>query len=480
MRFIHTADWQLGMTRHFLNGEAQPRYSAARRDAVAGLRDLVAETGAEFVVVAGDVFEHNQLAPRVVGQSLEAMRAIGVPVYLLPGNHDPLDAGSVYTSALFAVGAPRQRRGAGPVGRASRWRRACRSSRPLGVPRLRPHDLVAEVIDGLPADGVTRILVAHGGVDALDPNPGKASVIGLAGIEAALARGAVHYVALGDKHSRTQVGSTDRVWYSGSPEVTNYDDVESDPGHVLVVDVDTDHPRQPVRVDARRVGRWRFVTLRHAVDGGRDVTDLGLNLDLMTDKERTVVRLVLTGALTVTDKAQLDACLDKYARLFAALTTWERHTDVAVIPCDGEFDGLGVGGFAAAAVAELVDTARGDGAAGRRRPGRAGAVAAARRAGECGVKLHRWSCTNYRGIAHRAIEFPERGVVVVSGANEIGKSSMIEALDLLLEAKDRSTKREVKQVKPTHADVGAEVTAEISTGPYRFVYRKRFHKQPRH
>jgi hypothetical protein len=86
--------------------------------------------------------------------------------------------------------------------------------------------------------------------------------------------------------------------------------------------------------------------------------------------------------------------------------------------------------------------------------------------------------TNYRGIAHRAIEFPERGVVVVSGANEIGKSSMIEALDLLLEAKDRSTKREVKQVKPTHADVGADVTAEISTGPYRFVYRKRFHKQP--
>ncbi|OBB09396.1 hypothetical protein A5662_08805, partial [Mycobacteriaceae bacterium 1482268.1] len=30
---------------------------------------------------------------------------------------------------------------------------------------------------------------------------------------------------------------------------------------------------------------------------------------------------------------------------------------------------------------------------------------------------------------------------------------------------------------PTHADVGAEITAEISTGPYRFVYRKRFHKR---
>jgi AAA ATPase-like protein len=93
------------------------------------------------------------------------------------------------------------------------------------------------------------------------------------------------------------------------------------------------------------------------------------------------------------------------------------------------------------------------------------------------MKVHRLVLTNYRGIAHREIDFPDNGVVVVYGANEIGKSSMIEALDLLLESKDRSTKKEVKQVKPTHADVGSEVSAEISAGPYRFVYRKRFHKK---
>src|SRR5918998_822685 len=106
MRFVHTADWQLGMTRYFLNGEAQPRYSAARRDVVAGLGPLAAGAGAEFVVVAGDVFEDNQLAPRDVSLSLEAIRAIGLPVYLLPGNHDPLDAASVYTSPLFAAECP--------------------------------------------------------------------------------------------------------------------------------------------------------------------------------------------------------------------------------------------------------------------------------------------------------------------------------------------------------------------------------------
>ena len=70
MRFVHTADWQLGMTRYFLNGEAQPRYSAARRDVVAGLGALAAESGAEFVVVAGDVFEDNELAPGVISQWL--------------------------------------------------------------------------------------------------------------------------------------------------------------------------------------------------------------------------------------------------------------------------------------------------------------------------------------------------------------------------------------------------------------------------
>lgn len=91
--------------------------------------------------------------------------------------------------------------------------------------------------------------------------------------------------------------------------------------------------------------------------------------------------------------------------------------------------------------------------------------------------LHRLRLTNFRGVANRELTFPDQGVVVVCGPNEIGKSSMLEALDLLLTFRDRSTHRDVKAVKPAHSDVGAEVEAEISTGPYRFVYRKRFHKK---
>jgi DNA repair exonuclease SbcCD nuclease subunit len=219
-------------------------------------------------------------------------------------------------------------------------------------------DLVTEVLDGLPADGVTRVLVAHGGVDTLDPDPGRPSLIRLAAVQEALSRGAVHYAALGDKHSVTRVDATGRVWYSGSPEVTNYDDIEAEPGYVLLVDIDESAAERPVRVDARHVGRWRFVTLRRHVDTSRDVADLDVNLDLLPDKDCTAVRLALTGSLTVSDKATLDACMDRYARRFASLRAWERHTDLAVVPADGEFDDLGIGGFAAAAVEELVGTAR--------------------------------------------------------------------------------------------------------------------------
>jgi DNA repair exonuclease SbcCD nuclease subunit len=360
MRFVHTADWQLGMTRHFLAGEAQPRYSAARRDAVAGLGPLATDVGAEFIVVAGDVFEHNQLSPQVISQSLEAMRTIGIPVYLLPGNHDPLDASSVYTSALFTTECPANvkvldRPGVHEVRPgleivAAPWRSKAPTT-----------DLVADVLrdlEGLPFDGVTRVLVAHGGVDVLDPDPTKPSLIRLAGLEDAVAHGALQYVALGDKHSVTEVGSSGRVWYSGSPEVTNFDDVEPESGHVLVVDLDEADSQREVTVDARKVGRWRFLTLRHHVDNSRDIADLDMNLDLMPDKDRTVLRLALIGSLTVTDRAALDACLDKYSRVFASVRVWDSHSDLAVIPADGEFTDLGIGGFAAAAVEELVETAR--------------------------------------------------------------------------------------------------------------------------
>jgi DNA repair exonuclease SbcCD nuclease subunit len=360
MRFIHTADWQLGMTRHFLDDDAQPRYSAARRDVVAGLGALVQRTGAEFVVVAGDVFDANQLAPKVISQSLAAMGRIEVPVYLLPGNHDPLDPSSVYTSKQFLAERPDNvvvldragifdlRPGVQIV--AAPWR----SKHPTT-------DLAADVLAELPSDGTARILLAHGAVDVLDPDRDNIAAIRMAAVTAALERSAVHYAALGDKHSRTEVGDSGRVWYSGSPEVTDYDHKEADSGHVLLVDMDLDDPAYPVTVETHTVGTWRFLTIAADLNNGSDIAALDARLDALPGKDRTVVQLALKGTVTVTEQADLDLCIEKYSRLFAGMDNWERHTELVVMPADEEFDNLGIGGFAADAVDDLKEKACSDG-----------------------------------------------------------------------------------------------------------------------
>ena len=107
VRFLHSADWQLGMTRHFLGAEAQARFAAARTEVIRTIGSLAVSEGCTFVVVAGDVFESNHVERQVVVRALEAMSATpAVTFHLLPGNHDPLDAASVFRSPTFVEHRP--------------------------------------------------------------------------------------------------------------------------------------------------------------------------------------------------------------------------------------------------------------------------------------------------------------------------------------------------------------------------------------
>ncbi|MDU4704964.1 MAG: metallophosphoesterase, partial [Corynebacterium sp.] len=104
MKFIHTSDWQLGMTRWFLEldgGEAQARFHESRLNAIDRIGELAISEGAEFIVVAGDVFDSNTLPDKVFLRALERIAKLPVPVYFLPGNHDALDASSIYRRSAF-------------------------------------------------------------------------------------------------------------------------------------------------------------------------------------------------------------------------------------------------------------------------------------------------------------------------------------------------------------------------------------------
>jgi DNA repair exonuclease SbcCD nuclease subunit len=353
--FIHTADWHLGLSPRFLSEDARPRYAEDRRRAVRAIARIAHEEGAQFVVVAGDVFDSNHVDRAEVARAADALSAFDVPLLILPGNHDPLDAGSVYTSRAFVDNTPDNVRvvtdstpidvapGVQVVG--APWP----STRPAG-------DLTAHALAQLnPVPGVTRVLLAHGivDVDAIATEGG--ALIRMAGLETALSQGVVQYVALGDHHSAREVGGNAAVRYAGTPEATRHR--EQDAGGVLVVSLESPVPQ----VRWRKVGQWQFVRRQFALSSGDDVEAFDADLAQMADKETTVLRLDLSGALTVGEDARLHEVLDLRRDVFGSLTVSDRTYDVAVITGEDDLAALGLSGYALEAAQEIAAAADGDG-----------------------------------------------------------------------------------------------------------------------
>lgn len=354
-RFIHTADWQLGMRRRSLSAGAQARFTEARFDAVTRIGAIAREEACDFVLVAGDVFESNLLDRAVVTRALDELARFPCPVYLLPGNHDPLDPASIYRSPTFArksdnvvvldSGEPIEV-SPGVQLVAAPWT----SKRPLV-------DLVHESCNGLEPSSSLRVCVAHGCVDALAPDRDNPAAISLANLEAAVDGGRLHYVALGDRHSVTSVGRTGRVWYSGSPEATDYGEVAA--GRVLVVQLDS----EACSVTQRPVGQWSFQSRRVEVCGEPDVAALDRELQEIDAKSRVVLRLGVVGQLNLAGKARLDEVLERAQDVFASVETWEASSDLVFVPDALDVEGLEISGFARSALQELVDAATAGGEA---------------------------------------------------------------------------------------------------------------------
>ncbi|MEZ5964743.1 MAG: AAA family ATPase [Planctomycetota bacterium] len=95
------------------------------------------------------------------------------------------------------------------------------------------------------------------------------------------------------------------------------------------------------------------------------------------------------------------------------------------------------------------------------------------------MRITRVRLTNYRGIETLEVRLPRRGLCVLVGDNEIGKSSVVEAIDLLLDYPHDSRSQAVVATKPVHRDVGAEVEIDVESDDCAFTYRKRFHVAPR-
>ncbi|MBO0768421.1 MAG: exonuclease SbcCD subunit D [Solirubrobacterales bacterium] len=347
-RFIHTSDWHLGMRARFLPEDARARFLQSRFDAVRRIAQLAKEERAEFVVVAGDVFDHNLVDRRVVSMALEALRTFTVPVFLLPGNHDPLDPGSVYRSERWLAEAP------GHVTVLTDAEpRSVAGVEVVGVPWLNKHPLSDPVAGAVLTEPERpRVVVGHGALDVMSPAEGALGLVAHADLQAALDAGRAGYVALGDRHSATELhGMGGRAWYSGSPVATDFDQV--DPNQVLVVEL----TGEGLDVSKRTVGEWCFLREQRDLAGDEDLSALARWLDARESKHTTALRLELVGTLTLAQGAELDALLDRYSDTFASLNRWERHSDLTVSPGSGDLEDLELSGYARAALEELQSQA---------------------------------------------------------------------------------------------------------------------------
>ncbi len=345
------------MTRYFLKGEAQARFTQDRIDLIAKLAELCEQHQAEFVVVCGDVFDSNQVAPQTVVRAAEKLSRFPYPVFILPGNHDPLNAASVYDTDVFAALPDHI-----IVLRDNNVH--CSDKLPgievVGAPWFNKQpttDLCGRLLDSLDpvASGVTRIVLAHGQLDSLMPDTSHPACISKAAITNALADNKVHYVALGDRHSVTDLDQSGRIWYSGTPVATDF--TETEPNKVLLVDASVGIDPRP-RVEVIGSGNWNFLRVEENIDTLEDLSRLSDRLNGIEYKERTSVSLALSGALSLSINAALEKLIESAKDLFASLRMDESRSDLAVVPDQLEYEELALSGYARSCWDELAEKAK--------------------------------------------------------------------------------------------------------------------------
>ncbi len=92
------------------------------------------------------------------------------------------------------------------------------------------------------------------------------------------------------------------------------------------------------------------------------------------------------------------------------------------------------------------------------------------------MRIRRITVRNYAGIDEAEVRFPDTGVTIIEGVNEAGKTSLVTALDAIIDYPDSSGNKKITAIIPVGRDVGPEVEVELTTGDYEFTYRKRWKK----
>ncbi len=317
----------------------------ARVEAVERLAEVVRQREAAFVVVAGDLFDASTVSQATVAAACGAIGQMGVPVYVIPGNHDHGGAGSIWEQPFFQ----RERESRAPNLEVLLKREPVEVEGAVlfPCPLLRRHESLDPAawlrgldLDSAVAGGKPRIVVTHGSTQDFGPSgaeeeeEGDAAGTNLIDLDR-LDGEAFDYVALGDWHGTKRVG--ERAWYSGTPEPDRFARGEAEAhGNVLAVTVG--RGGEP-GVEVERTGQLGWHVVEVSLGGEHAIEDLDRALEgcVGSRTSRDLVRLTLEGRLGLEAMRRLEQVLETWE---ARLLRLKRLGWPGVAPSVEELDGL--------------------------------------------------------------------------------------------------------------------------------------------
>jgi DNA repair exonuclease SbcCD nuclease subunit len=305
MRFLHTGDWQIGMKAATLGAAAE----RVREERLAASKRVV-ETGkahrADFILVAGDLFEDNAVSRVLIQKVADILEQFGGPVFVIPGNHDPLVPGSVWEH---------------PAWKSCSNVHVLREETPVEVPGgvifpcpAREKHSGRNPTAWIPPErtDAIRIGVAHGTVEGIRQDEPDYPIP-----RDAPQRACLDYLALGHWHSYATYPDPDgavRMAYSGTHETTKYG--ERDSGSVLIVDIPG--AGAPPSITPVRTGGLTWVTIEKDLREPGDLLRVKEQVETLPNPGGTLVEVSLSGILAAGERAELAHVEDILASRFVS------------------------------------------------------------------------------------------------------------------------------------------------------------------
>ncbi|PCJ50342.1 MAG: hypothetical protein COA73_18525 [Candidatus Hydrogenedentota bacterium] len=236
MKFIHTADVHLDRC---FSGSGMPvgfgnRRRQSLRDVFQGIIRRAGEWPADALIIAGDLFDSDRVSRDTVAFLMTEFKSIlHVPIFITPGNHDPMVPDSPYALESWP--------GNVTIFGKPEWESVKLASGQGTIhgfgfdgPKISRNPFGQLLIDAAQKDAV-HIAVGHGSELGHQP-PDKAEYAPFHAADAAVP--GLDYLALGHFHSITEVSGefTTTVYYSGSPEGLSFR--ETGPRHYLEVEIE--------------------------------------------------------------------------------------------------------------------------------------------------------------------------------------------------------------------------------------------------